>query len=163
MNRTQLTARSQVIMRDFGGSTFRTEDIQSFLNEAIERVQQVIPELENMSLLENATDVPTYLPSKWHHLLSIYAAARCQFLDERHYQATQLMNEFEFKLEELLGKIQNGEQVITDPDGNTVTNDNPVDFVETISYWGRNDYNFETEDTQQTLEDEDIADWFVEE
>lgn len=163
MNRTQLTTRAQVLMRDFGGSTFRPEDIHEFINEAIERCQQVIPELEGMVLLYEATDVPILLPLKWQHLLAVYAAARCQFLDERHYQATQLMNEFEFKLEELKGRIEAGEETITDAEGNVVTNDNAVDFVETITYWGRNNYTFEVEDTQQTLEDEDIAEWFVEE
>ena len=57
--------------------------------------------------------------------------------DERHYQSTVLMNEFETKLDELKQAIENGDIVITDPKtGEEFVSTNEVDYVDLKPYWG---------------------------
>lgn len=80
-----------------------------FLNEGIERFKQYIPEFSDMELLILDEDEPILLPEPYQHLIALYAAARCFDQDERHYQATTHMNEFEVKLDELKTRIEIGE------------------------------------------------------
>lgn len=123
MNKTDLTNRVLTLARDFSGALFREADIHFFLNEGIDRVSQVINQLEGMTHLVLGEDNPILMPSKWHHLLAIYATARCFAQDDRHFQSGNYMNEFEMKLQELDAKIQSGEIVIADP----VTGE-PIEF-----------------------------------
>lgn len=130
MTRLEIVARVRALTRDFSNAIFRGPDIEAFINEAIERVGQVVPELEGMLPLNAASDSPILLPSRYHQLIAVYAAARCFGQDERHYQNTQFMNEFEVKLDELKGKIQNGEVIIKDATGAVVVADVAFDYVE---------------------------------
>lgn len=136
MNRLQITQRVRALTRDFTNSIFRENDIIDFINEGINRFKQVIPELKNLETLHANTAEPTLIPIQYRHLLALYSASRCFGQDERHYQATTLMNEFEIKLEELNTKIQGGDIVIVDADGNVVTSDINVDYVDLKPYWG---------------------------
>lgn len=139
MNRTQIVQRVRGLTRDFSNSIFREQDIIDFINESIDRCKQVIPELKSMVYLLTANQQPILLPSEYHYLLAIYSTARCFSQDERHYQATTYMNEFEVKLEELKTSIKNGEVAIVDNNGNTVTVDIPIDYVDMTPYWNENE------------------------
>lgn len=116
MNRVMLGDTTKSLLRDFTSTTFRKSDIEKYINEGIERCQQVIDELAGMQLLTSDTTLVTHLPKQYAHLLSLYSASRCFFQDERHYQASNLMNEFEVKLQELKMKIESGKVVIVDPE-----------------------------------------------
>src|SRR6185312_11165225 len=115
MNRLDLVLRVRSYTRDFSNVTFREGDITSYLNEGIDRVKQIIPELRGMVKLRKSEDEVVLMPSMYHHLLAIYSTARCFEQDERHYQAGKLMNEFETKLMKLNDDILGGEIVIFDP------------------------------------------------
>lgn len=141
MNLTQLTARVRSLVRDLSGNTFRTPDIYNFINEGIDRCIQVIPEFNGMAYLLEELDVPTFLPSHYHHLLAVYGAARCQEQDERFHQATKLMNEFELKLDALKADVLDGTQPITDADGNIVDLVGVEDYVRNVYFEPR--YNDE--------------------
>lgn len=137
MRRTQIIQRVRQNTRDFSNSIFREQDIIDFINEGIDRIRQYIPELRNMTHLLAPQQVPNLLPPQYHHLIAVYATARCFSQDERHYQATTYMNEFEVKLDELKSNIESGNIVIVDEDGKRVVNDIDVDYVDLTAYWGR--------------------------
>jgi hypothetical protein len=137
MDRLNLILRVRSNTRDFSNSIFREVDIIDYLNEGIDRFKQIVPELNGLDYLTSSTSVPSLIPIQYHHLLANYASARCYAQDERHYQATTLMNEFEVKLQELLDKVQSGEVVIIDPDTDlpVVLTDNEIDYVDLSAYW----------------------------
>lgn len=136
MNRLQIVQRVRALTRDFSNSIFRENDIVDFINEGINRFKQIVPELDGLEELHANTHTPSLIPPQYRHLLAVYSASRCFSQDERHYQATTLMNEFEVKIDELKNKIENGEVQIVDDEGNTVTGDVPVDYVNMGPYWG---------------------------
>ncbi len=136
MNRLQLVQRVRSMTRDFAESIFRESDIHDWLNESISRFAQVIPEFNGLKFLYSNSDVPALIPLRYRHLLAVYATSRCFGQDERHYQATTYMNEFEVKLDELKTAIENGEIEIVDEDGNVIGRDIPIDYVDLGPYWG---------------------------
>lgn len=129
MNRLQLVNRVRSLTRDFTGSMFREQDVIDYLNEAVDRFQMVIKHFEGMLYLEADADSPILLPKRYHHMLAVYSAGRCFAQDERNYQASTLMNEFETKLDELKQLIESGELVILNTDGTTVDADQPAGYV----------------------------------
>lgn len=130
MNRLQLIERVRSLTRDLSNAIFREVDIVNYLNEGIERFQQSVPEFASLNHLNVSTDAPTLIPRQYHHLLALYSASRCFGQDERHYQASNFMNEFETKLDELKSAIESGEIAITDPDtGGVVLRVNPTGYV----------------------------------
>lgn len=135
MTRLKLILRVRSLTRDFSNLIFREADIIDFLDEGIDRFKQVIPELSGLTYLTATTSEPSLIPVSYQHLLAVYASARCFSQDERHYQATTLMNEFEIKLEELQGKIQSGEITIVDGTGTAVVVDIETDYVDLDPYW----------------------------
>lgn len=82
------------------------------------------------------TQEPELIPEEYQHLLAVYSASRCFGQDERHYQASNLMNEFEIKLNEFKLAVENGEITLTDGDGNAIEITNVVDYVDLEEYWG---------------------------
>lgn len=137
MQRVKLILRVRALTRDFSNSIFREPDIIDFLNEGIDRFKQIIPQFQSVPYLLTSSDEPTLIPEAYQHLLAVYAAARCFGQDERHYQATTLMNEFEIKLEEMKGLIESGQIVIIDPTtGDEITVDIPTDYVDLKPYYG---------------------------
>ena len=144
MRLLELIARVRTLTRDFTNSIFREQDIVDFINEGINRIKQIIPEMSGLKKLIGKEEVPLVLPEEYHHLLSVYAASRCFGQDERHYQATTLMNEFEIKLDKLKENIENGVIVITDPNtgDDIMSNSNNVEYVDLESYWGRSRRGF---------------------
>lgn len=122
MNFYDLKTRVRSLTRDLSNSIFRDIDLVMYMNESIDRIRQVVPELRGMKHLKENEDELLLLPDMYHHLLAVYCASRCFGQDERHYQATTLMNEFEFKVAEMKSAIENGECVIEDADGNIVEN-----------------------------------------
>lgn len=138
MTRAQLIARVRAYTRDFSNSIFREVDVIDFINEGIDRFKEVVPELANMNHLSDNVQTPLYLPNQYHILLAVYSAARCFGQDERHYQATTFMNEFETKLEELRNKIENGDIVITDETGKEVVVTLATDHVRNVYFANSN-------------------------
>lgn len=134
MNRTAIIGRVRSLTRDLSNSIYREVDIVDFINEGVDRFKQVIPELRSMEHLINQTDEPRLLPDAYHALLATYASSRCFFQDEQHYQASTLMNEFEVKLGELKIGIENGDVVITQPDGSPIEDVYREDFVEDVYF-----------------------------
>lgn len=137
MNRLQLEQRVRTLTRDLTNSIFRQSDILDFINEGLDRVRQVIPEMSGLEYLMTNTAIPTLIPVQYRVLLALYATSRCFAQDERHYQATTYMNEFENKLDEFKTAIENGDIIIKDADGNVVTRDNNIDYVDTTVYYGK--------------------------
>lgn len=135
MNRVELSKRVRSYTRDLNNATFREEDILNYLNEGIERIIQVIPELSDMPYLEKGTDKPLYLPPSYHHLLALYSASRCFYQDERHYQAGNMMNEFEAKLDKLRMSINNGEIKLVDAEGVVKEFEYDNEYVVTNNYY----------------------------
>lgn len=128
MNRTQLIRRVRNTTRDLLGTTFREMDIVDFLDEAVDRVRQVIPEFR-MSYLTSNDMSPTHLPESYHSLLATYASASLYFQDDRHHQATVKMNEFETKLAELKASFYAGDVEIVDGAGAPVYADSHAEYV----------------------------------
>jgi hypothetical protein len=120
MNRLLLIQRVRNLTRDLSNAIFREIDIIDYINESIDRIKQVMPELIGMSHLTSNEDVPAFLPAHYHHLIAVYATSRCFGQDERHYQATNFMNEFETKIDDLKNEISNGQVVIVDGQGKPV-------------------------------------------
>lgn len=130
MNRLQLIQRVRSITRDLSNAIFREVDIVDYINEGIDRMRMVVPEFETLSYLELNTEEPTMIPSHYHHLLAIYSASRCFGQDERHYQASTYMNEFETKLDQLNADIESGRIIIKDPEtGVPIVKINSTDYV----------------------------------
>lgn len=146
MDRLKIIQRVRTLTRDFTNSIFREQDIIDFINEGIGRFTQVIPELKGLKELHSNTAKPTLLPPAYRHLLAIYSASRCFGQDERHYQATTLMNEFEVKLEELKSNIESGAVVIIGEDGKPVVSDIMVDYVDLKPYWGTKHGQFDDDE-----------------
>ena len=134
MTLLQLIQRVRALTRDLTNSIFREQDIVDFINEGINRFKQSIPELGVMPPLVALQEKTKILPNHYHHLLAVYATARCFAQDERHYQATTYMNEFEVKLEQLKSAIEAGEVVIVDENGDEVIADIKVDYVNLRPY-----------------------------
>ena len=137
MNRGDLIRRVRAYTRDLSSSIFRNVDIVDFINEGGERIKSRVPQLVSMQDLLSDDQIPTPLPNQFHALLAVYSASRCFGQDERHYQSSTLMNEFETKLEEMIGAINNGEVIITDGSGNPIVTNNPIDYV-TVEYFASN-------------------------
>lgn len=138
MQRLKIVSRVRSLTRDFTSSIFREIDIVDFINEAIDRFRQAIPQLKDIEYLLTTTSEPSMIPEQYQHLLAVYAAARCFSQDERHYQATTLMNEFEIKLEEMKSLIESGQIVIKDPvTGEAIEDEYVMDYVDLKPYWGR--------------------------
>lgn len=137
MNRTQIVQKVRALTRDFSNSIFREQDIIDFINEGIDRCKQIIPELRTMTHLLTSQQEIKLLPPQYHHLLAVYSTSRCFGQDERHYQASTHMNEFEVKMDELKTAIANGEIIIVDDSGNAIEVDVDVDYVDLKPYWGR--------------------------
>lgn len=141
MNLKQLRSRVRAHARDFNNSIFRQEDIDAFLNEGIDRIIQIMPQLNNIPYLDTEEDVVAIIPREYAHLLASYAVSRLYAQDERHYEAGTFMNEFETKFDELMKKVENGEIELTDPStGETITFDLPTDYVQD-TYFERHAYD----------------------
>lgn len=130
MNRLDLFLRTRSLVRDLSNSFFRENDLVSYLNEAIDRIGQLIPELRGMSYLNSHQQEVDLLPKQYQHLLAIYCASRLCTQDERHYQAGTFMNEFEIKLAQLAQEVELGDVEILDADGNLVTFERKKQYVE---------------------------------
>lgn len=130
MRLIDLVNKTRVHARDFNATIFRKEDIVLFINEAIDRFIQVLPQLSNMPYLYNDEDIMEMIPREYVHLLTNYAVSRLYAQDERHYEASTMMNEFEVKLEEFRQKVENGEITINDPTtGEPISITLPTDYV----------------------------------
>jgi hypothetical protein len=128
MTLNDLILRVRSYTRDTSGSIFAKIDVVGFINEGIDRIK-VIPQLTTLTYLNALTDTTTILPEQYHYLLAVYSASRCMFQDEQDGRAGTLMNEFETKMEELRSKIDNGEIIIKDIDGNAIVITTEMDYI----------------------------------
>jgi len=119
-----IKARIRTHTNDTTGSIFSEDDIVSYINEGIDRIKSK-PYFVNMVYLVTDTDVPAYLPSQYHYLIPLYATSRLFSQDERHYQGTSFMNDFEYKLDELVQAVESGDIEVLDP-----TTGDPIDLDE---------------------------------
>jgi hypothetical protein len=143
MNRGDLIRRVRAYTRDLNSSIFRNVDVVDFINEGVDRVKSRVPQLVSIPTLVSDDSVPLPLPAQYHALLAIYGASRCFGQDERHYQASTLMNEFEQKLDELISAINNREVIIVDAEGVEIDSNIPVDYVK-VEYFASS--NIDDED-----------------
>lgn len=137
MNRKQLVERTQAHLRDFQLTAFREIDVIRFINEGIERVQQLIPQFASMESLEYDTAIPACIPPQYHHLLSVYASARLFAQDDRFYQSSTLMNEFELKITGLFQDLVNGDLEAFDKEGKLIDFYGKPDYVENTYFADR--------------------------
>lgn len=136
MNRAALMRRIRSYTRDLNGTIFRNIDVVDFINEGVDRIKERVPQLISIPELVADDSVPLPLPAQYHALLAIYGASRCFGQDERHYQASTMMNEFETKLEEMIASINGGEVIIVDGDGNPIEGINAIDYVK-VEYFAQ--------------------------
>lgn len=130
MNLITLVQRTRALLNDVNSTLFQESDIRSYVNEGIDRIQMVIPELHGIKHLSKNEDVPMRLPSRYHHLLVLYAVSRCSSIEQRHYEASLNMNEFETKLDQLLHEVNCGETEIQDEWGNGIYKGGKAHYVE---------------------------------
>lgn len=157
MQLTDLVNRTRSHLRDFTGSVFRYQDIVDFLNEAIDRVYEVIPELGNPTYLSADTDVPNPIPAPYHSLLPMYAASRCYTQDDRPYQSITFSNEFEQKVDEFRMKFEIGRVRLFDALGNRILPFDVTDFVETNDYFYRSRTLFNTPNPSGGLDNNTVV------
>lgn len=134
MNLSYMIQRAGRLLRDESNTIYSKVFLIENINEAVDRFRQIVPELQNMNYLSADLDVPNLLPVDFHHLLYVYAMARCYEIDEQHYQAAKYMNEFETKVQNLVEGIADGTIIITDSDGNVVTPDIRQDHVVNVYF-----------------------------
>lgn len=144
MKQLDLILRVRSLTRDFSNSIFREQDIVAYINEGIDRMIEVVPEFETLDYLLTSIDEPILIPKQYQHLLALYSASRCFAQDDRAYQASTFMNEFEVKLFEMLGNIQSGQLIIKDVDGNPITIAPPEEYVKNNYF--RNNYTGDIDD-----------------
>lgn len=153
MNRIELIGHVRSLTRDLSNAIFREIDIINYLNEGIDRLRQIIPELDTMIYLDKSVDVPVLLPKSFHHILAVYSASRCFGQDERHYQASTFMNEFETKLDELKINVEIGRIKIIDPvTGLPVVNTNASSYVVENYFETRYSSNIDLDDGIEGVE-----------
>ena len=137
MNLNALINRTRGYVRDDIGALFKQEDITSWVNEGIDRVREVIYPLNKMVYLTGNSDEPILMPEEWHYLLALYSASRCSTQDEQEYRANNFMSEFEMKLAELKERIELGDIIIYDEDGNVLppkANSGESDMVQNLYF-----------------------------
>jgi hypothetical protein len=103
-------------LNDINSGIFSDDDLKYFINECINRIKMYPYFIDMVELVANS-DEPIILPPHTHNLITFYAASRCFFQDERFYEATNFMNDFEYKLEELVQKVESGDIVLRDAEG----------------------------------------------
>ena len=134
MNLKDLSSKVRVHARDFNHTIFRQSDITMFLNEGIDRFQQTFPQLPEIPYLLFDTSEVEIIPKNYIHLLANYSVSRLFAQDERQYEATTQMNEFEIKLNELKSQVESGEVVFLDLTGVAISDDSKLDYVTDVYF-----------------------------
>lgn len=129
----ELIERTHNYTNDTTGTLFPSTIVKGFINEAIDRLKQ-IKELEGMSYLSSDSDVPSLIPNYYHYILAVYGASRCFSQDEQHYQAQTYMDEFTNLKSILELGIKDGSIVITDNNGEAITDVYEFDYVTDIYF-----------------------------
>jgi hypothetical protein len=139
MNRDEIVSEVRNFVRDGARAVFTDVAIINHINSGIQRIRQRIPMLSGMVKLTERNQSPILLPVEYHDLLVLYAASRCFFIDERHYQAGNMMNEFEIKLDELKAALLNGDVTLTNENGEAIAIPINNDYV-VDNYFNTNSY-----------------------
>ena len=139
MNRDEIVSEVRNFVRDGARAVFTDVAIINHINGGVQRIRQRIPMLSGMVNLTERNQSLILLPIEYHGWLVLYASSRCFFVDERHYQAGNMMNEFEVKLDELKAALLNGDVTIINGNGEAIVipinNDYVVDnYFNTKSY-----------------------------
>lgn len=133
MNLKEMIERVHNYTNDTTGTLFPSSIIKGFVNEGIDRLKQ-IKELEGVKYLSSDSDEPILIPKQYHYILSVYGASRCFSQDEQHYQAQTYMDEFSSLMSLLELGIKEGNIIITDESGSTVTGVNDFDSVRDVYF-----------------------------
>ena len=149
MNLEKLRTMTHTLARDTNGYVFPQDTVDMFINMAIDVLREY-PVFADMKPLELATDVPNYLPPRYHYLIALYASSRCFDMDERFYEGTEKRNEFEQKLDDLIADIEAGNITIYDDEGNEVKN-TYIASDEVIDDY----FNIETKDSDYIISESD--------
>lgn len=107
MNLQELRDRSRQYLRDTREKRFSDEELDSYLNEGVDRLRSYSA-LRDMPYLSEGVDVEV-LPYEYHYILALYASARCFGVDNDFYQKQEKRNEFENMMMELIAKLESGE------------------------------------------------------
>lgn len=142
MNLETITTNARRHLNDKEGSIFSKDDLEYFINEGLDRFRSVVYFADEVTLT-TLDQSPIYIPEQYHYILSLFASSRAFGQDEREYKATQFMNEFEIKLEELIQKIESGEITVTDSEGEEVTADYEEDYVTNVYFVSASDLDDE--------------------
>lgn len=121
MNLEKLRTMTHTFARDTNGYVFPQDTVDMFINMAIDVLREY-PVFADMEYLYLSSDVPKFLPEKYHYIIALYASSRCFDMDERFYEGTEKRNEFEQKLDDLIADIEAGNVIITDDEGKEVKN-----------------------------------------
>ena len=121
----ELINLTKVYTRDTDSRVFSDEDIKMFINQGIDRVRQYNI-FETMGYLKLNSDVPELLPSMYHYILALFSASRLFDNDERFYEGTDKRNEFEQTFADMIERIEGGELIVKDIEGNIIENNTYV-------------------------------------
>lgn len=125
---------TKVYTRDTDSRVFSDEDIKMFINQGIDRVRQYNI-FETMGYLKLNSDVPELLPSMYHYILALFSASRLFDNDERFYEGTEKRNEFEQTFADMIERIEGGELIVKDIEGNAIENNTYVsDYVNDVYF-----------------------------
>lgn len=152
MNLQELQNMTRVLSRDSNGYMFTNTDVDSFINQAIDRLKQELI-FSKMVHLEDNEDVPNLLPEQYHYLLALFASSRCLEIDERQYEAVEKRNEFESLFADLMSEIQVGNVKILDntisistPDDTSNIVENTANYIDYVKDEYFNPHRFELGD-----------------
>ena len=136
MTLSKLREMTHIYARDTNSYMFPDDDIDMFLNQAIDVLRQY-PVFRSMKYLQDGDDEPELLPSYYHYMLALFASSRCYDIDERFYEGVEKRNEFESLLDDLIAEVQAGNITICDKDGNIVEDTaNYIDAVADVYFKG---------------------------
>lgn len=130
----ELINLTKVYTRDTDSRIFSDEDIKMFINQGIDRIKQYSI-FETMGYLKLNSDVPELLPSMYHYILALFSASRLFDNDERFYEGAEKRNEFEQTFADMIERIESGELIIKDIEGNIIENNTYVsDYVNDVYF-----------------------------
>ena len=140
MTLSELRELTRLYTRDTNSYLFTESQIDLFLNQAINRLQQAYKGFQGMKKLRDSTDKVNILPEHYQYMLALFASSRLFDIDERFYEGIEKKNEFEQVLEDLISEIQSGNIELTNDDGTAIEDSNT--YIEYIKdeYFNFNKY-----------------------
>lgn len=137
MTLNDLIKMTRTYCRDNNSYVFTEANIKMFINQAIDRIRQY-KVFGDMPYLNSKSEQVKFLPEQYQYLLALFAAHRCYDTDERFYEGIEKRNEFEQVFSDLINEIEAGNVIITDAEGEALTDDDLPNYIEYIKneYFG---------------------------